>query len=160
MNPIPWARILGVLALVVAAFGLVVFGVQRIKTDGAASNVAAQERQHAKDVEVAAGETRRIEADQLAAAREADRFRARALVDARGARVADDGLQQRFAAINAGCVSDHPAAASGSAPASSPADLRAYVLRGVAQAARDIASAADGFHGAGQQAQDSYPVKQ
>lgn len=153
-----WARVLGVLGLIVATLGLVLFGAQRLKADGAAARIAAEEKQHAKDIQAAAAESSRIQARQAVADRESARFRVQALADARDAAAAGGRLQQRFAAINVGCVPDHPAAAPGSPPASSAADLRADVLRRMDSAARAIAAFGDDAHGAGQQAQDSYPL--
>jgi hypothetical protein len=151
-----WPRVLAILGLVVAAIGLLVFSAQRLKADGAAARIAAEEKQHASDIAAAAAETHRIETNQVEHDREAARFADRAAVGQRDAAVAADRLQQRFAAINAGCVPDHPSAVASGPSASSAADLRADVLRRAVQAAERIASAADSFRGPGVNAEAQY----
>jgi hypothetical protein len=72
MSPIPWARIVGVLALVAAAFGMLIFGVTRIKADGASAceakdNAKQAEREQAVN---AAQERARTSERQLSQARQ------------------------------------------------------------------------------------------
>lgn len=139
-----------------AALGGLAWFVHHERALGASEVTAAVADQHAKDVDAARARETQIHDAQEASDREADKFALQAAMAAPRARSAADGLQQRFAAINAGCVPGDPAASAGSPAASTAADLRADVLRRVAEAALAVASAADGSRGAGQRAEGRY----
>ena len=88
--------------------------------------------------------------------READRFNEAARMAAPRARSALDGLQQRFAAVNASYVPDRTTATPGGPPASSAADMRADLQRRMGEAAGQLAAFADASRGAGLRAEGRY----
>lgn len=147
--------IAGALAALALA-GALWCAVDDLEAKGAQGEQLAVAQQHAVDLASAAARNQQINTDQQEASREANRFNTAAALAAPRARDAAVGLQQRFAAINDCGVPDHSAAAAGSAPASSVGDLRADVFRRVAEAALAVASAADGNHGAGLDAEQHY----
>lgn len=150
------AKLIAGAVAALALAGAVGYVVHHERAIGASAVTAAVADQHAKDVDAARAQEARITAVQQETDREADKFNLAAQLAAPRARSAADGLQQRFAAINASCVPSDPAASGGSAAASAAADLRADVLRRVADAALAAASAADAARAAGLRAQGRY----
>ncbi len=149
-------KLLGGLALLIAlVLGLHFYDAHQ-QALGKAQLQAGIDAQHAKDIADASAHNEQIHAAQEATDHEANKFNLQAQLAAPRARSAADGLQQRFAAINGGCVPGDPAASAGGPAASSASDLRADVLRRVAEAALAVASAADGSRGAGQRAEGRY----
>lgn len=157
MNIIPAdVKLIGGAIAAIALAGAVWYVVANERAIGAQGVQLAVAQQHAQDVAAASARNEQIHTDQEASDHEADKFKVQAALAAPRARSAADGLQQRFAAINASCVPDRPTVAAGSPPASSASDLRADVLRRVAEAALAVASAADGSRGAGERASGRY----
>lgn len=153
--PLEAKLIAGAVALA-AALGSFAWFTHHERAIGASAVTAAVADRHAKDVDAARAEESRIHIAQESSDHEADKFNLAAALAAPRARSAADGLQQRFAAVNVSCVPGDTAASPGGPPASSAADLRADVLRRVAEAALEVASAADGSRGAGERAAGRY----
>lgn len=150
------AKLIAGAVAALALAGALWYAVDDLEAKGAQGEQLAVAQQHDKDVDAAAARDVQINTAQQEADREANRFNTAAALAAPRARDAAVGLQQRFAAINDCGVPDHSAAPAGSAPASSAGDLRADVLRRVAEAALAVASAADGGRGAGLDAEQHY----
>lgn len=76
-----------------------------------------------------------------------------------GAVGAREQLQQQLAALEAERCARDPGPAAGSAAASAPADLRAYVHRRLEEAADGVAEFAERANSAGQTCVDAWPVR-
>lgn len=139
-----------------AALGALAWFIHHEREIGASAITAAVADRHAKDVDAARTREAQIRTAQEASDHEADKFNLAAQLAAPRARSAADSLQQRFASINTCSVPSDPAASAGSPAASSAADLRADVLRRVAEAALAVASAADAGRGAGLKSEGRY----
>jgi hypothetical protein len=154
MSPIPWARILGVLALVVAAFGILAFAAQRLRSDlegaGAAKVQAAQAKTDAREANRRASAVAEVAHD---AQLQSDSSRAAA---AAADRARDNERLQLAAYVRAHRGSADPAASGASAPADDPIGVLAEMLGSADDFAGRVAAEADANRIAGLACERSY----
>lgn len=154
MNPIPWARILGVLALIVAALGIVALAAQKLRADlegaGASKVEAEQARTDAREANRRAGAVSGVAHDAQLQANTALASAARASDALAAERV------QRDAFVRAHRADAHPAAAGASTPADDPIGVLAEVLGSADDFAGGVAAEADANRIAGLACERAY----
>jgi len=166
VNPIPWARVLAGLALVVASLGLVIFAFERIKADGAAGERVArtEERaaaQHAADVAI--GDNKRESARREFVMQETVHVTESRLASAAAAASAADararGLRQQLAVAAARSAAPLDPAASPECAADHRAvGVLAELLGQADEFAGEVARDADASRIRGASCERSYDV--